>query len=137
MEKFHNTIMKSLGIKFVTIKKDLVEMTMPVDERTHQPAGYLHGGANVLLAETAASIGSFLNVDASKYNVFGIEINANHIKSKKEGTVTARATPFHIGRSTMVWNISIVDENDQLICISRCTIGVVPKKQNVNKGEKN
>lgn len=129
MEKFHNTIMKSLGINFVTLKKDFVEMTMPVDERTHQPAGYLHGGANVLLAETAASIGGFLNVDPSKYEVFGIEINANHIKSKKDGTVTAKATPFHIGRSTMVWNISIVDENDQLICISRCTVGVVPKKR--------
>ena len=101
---------------------------MPVDERTRQPAGFLHGGANVLLAETAASIGSYLNINPDKHHVFGLEINANHIKSKRDGYVIATARPLHIGRSTMVWDIKITDEEETLICVSRCTIGVVPKK---------
>jgi len=122
-----NTLMESLGIEVVQAEKDLVILTMPVDARTHQPAGFLHGGATVALAETAASIGALTNVDASKYNIFGIEINANHLKSKKSGIVTAKAVPFHIGKSTMVWEIKIVDEAEKLISISRCTIGVVPK----------
>lgn len=104
-------------------------MTMPVDHRTHQPAGFLHGGASVALCETAASIGAFLHVDSEKYHVFGIEINANHVKSKREGKVTAFATPLHIGRTTMVWDIKVKDEQDALICVSRCTVGVVPKKR--------
>src|SRR5699024_671523 len=108
--------------------KKVVQLTMPVDERTHQPAGYLHGGASVALAESAASIGALLNVDAEKFSVFGIEINANHIKSKREGLVTGTAKPLHIGRRTMVWEIEITDEQDQLISISRCTIGVVEKR---------
>lgn len=123
-----NQLMKALGIEVVTLDKEKVVMTMPVDERTHQPAGFLHGGASVLLAETAASIGAFLNIDQEKQIVFGLEINANHIKSKREGTVTATATPYHIGRTTMVWNIEIKDEANKLISISRCTVGVVDKK---------
>lgn len=111
-----------------TLEKEKVIITMPVDERTHQPAGFLHGGASVALAETAASIGSILNVDQATTNVFGLEINANHIKSKREGTVTATATPIHLGRSTMVWDIKITDEDQALLSISRCTVGVVPKK---------
>src|SRR5690625_2911031 len=125
----NNELMKSLGIEAKTLEKDKVVMTMPVDERTHQPAGYLHGGASVLLAETAASIGGFLNVDQEKEAVFGIEINANHVKSKREGIVTATATPLHIGRTTMVWYIKINDEENQLICVSRCTLGVVNTKE--------
>ena len=120
--------MEALGIEFDTLEKDKVVMTMPVDERTHQPAGFLHGGASVLLAETAASIGGYLNVDQEKQAVFGMEINANHLKSKREGIVTATATPFHIGRTTMVWEIKITDENNELVCISRCTIGVVDRR---------
>ncbi len=123
-----NTLMESLGIEVSSLDKNMVTMTMPVDHRTHQPAGFLHGGANVALAETAASVGAYMNVNAEEYNVFGIEINANHVKSKREGIVTAKGTPVHIGKTTMVWEINIVDENDDLICISRCTIGVVPKK---------
>ncbi|WP_163971533.1 hotdog fold thioesterase [Oceanobacillus halotolerans] len=126
---FKHTLMEALGIEAVTLEKDMVVMTMPVDHRTHQPAQFLHGGASVALAETAASIGAYLNVDPEKENVFGIEINANHIKSKREGIVTAKATPLHIGKSTMVWQVSITDEEDHLICSSRCTIGVVPKKR--------
>src|SRR5690625_3048264 len=124
-----NNLMEALGIEPETMEKDCVIMTMPVDKRTHQPAGFLHGGASVALAETAASVGAYLHVDPEAYNIFGIEINANHVKSKREGTVTAIAKPFHIGRTTMVWEIKIVDESDDLICISRCTIGVVPKRK--------
>lgn len=127
--QIENTLLQSLGIEIISLEKHEVIMTMPVDERTHQPAGFLHGGASVALAETAASVGAYLHVDPKAYNVFGIEINANHVKSKREGTVTAIAKPFHIGRTTMVWEIKIVDECDDLICISRCTIGVVPKRK--------
>lgn len=123
-----NTLLESLGIKIIQLEKNSVILTMPVDERTHQPAGYLHGGASVALAETAASIGAYQHIDPEQSNVFGIEINANHIKSKREGLVTAKAKPVHVGRSTMVWEIEITDEAKELICISRCTIGVVPKK---------
>lgn len=129
----NNTLMNALGIEIVTLDKDQVIMTMPVDERTHQPAGFLHGGASVLLAETAASIGALLNVDQEKEAVFGMEINANHVKSKREGKVTAIATPLHIGRTTMVWDIKITDEEKNLISVSRCTVGVVQKKR--NKGD--
>lgn len=122
------TLLGSLGIEVLSLEKDRVEMTMPVDHRTHQPAGFLHGGASVALAETAASVGASLHVDLAEYNVFGIEINANHVKSKREGVVTAIATPIHIGSRTMVWNIEIKDEDGALICISRCTVGVVPKR---------
>lgn len=123
-----NTLMESLGIETVSLDKDLVIMTMPVDKRTHQPLGYLHGGASVALAESAASIGACLHVDLDKYHVFGIEINANHVKSKRDGVVTAKAKPVHVGRSFMVWEVNIVDEQENLICVSRCTVGVVPKK---------
>lgn len=121
-----NTLMEALGIKMITLKKDYVEMTMPVHNETRQPAGYLHGGASVALAETAASFGGFANINPDTHTVFGMEINANHMRSKKEGIVTAIATPYHVGRTTMVWDIKITDEDGKLICISRCTIGVVP-----------
>jgi len=124
----HNELMESLGIEFISLEKEKVVMTMPVDERTHQPAGFLHGGASVLLAETAASIGGFLHIDKDKQAVFGMQINANHLKSKKDGLVTATATPIHIGRTTMVWDIQITDETNALICISRCTLGVVERR---------
>jgi len=123
-----DTVIKLLGIEIKSSDKEKVQLTMPVDERTRQPAGFLHGGASVLLAETAASLGSYLNIDPEKQHVFGLEINANHIKSKREGYVMATATPLHLGRSTMVWEINITDEDEQLICVSRCTIGVVPRK---------
>lgn len=127
--KYEQTLLQALGIQILSLNKDLVELTMPVDERTKQPAGYLHGGASVALAETAASIGATLHVNTDEVNVFGLEINANHIKSKRDGIVTAKASPLHVGRSTMVWQINIVDEHDQLICTSRCTIGIQPKKR--------
>src|SRR5699024_3957498 len=122
-----HTLLHSLGIKTVTLNQDQVILTMPVDARTHQPAGFLHGGASVALADTAASIGASLNVESEKIHVFGVEINANYSWSKRDGTVTAEATPLHIGKTTMVWNINITDEDHNRISVSRCTIGVVPK----------
>lgn len=123
----NNTLIESLGIEVVSLDKNQVQMTMPVDERTRQPAGFLHGGASVALAESAASVGAYLNVDPEEANVFGLEINANHMKSKREGIVTAKAIPRHIGKTTMVWEIDITDEQNNLICVSRCTIGVISK----------
>src|SRR5699024_218396 len=89
----HTKLMEIMGIETIPMEKDKVVLSMPVDERTHQPAGVLHGGASVLVAETAASIAGFLNIDQENQSVFGIEINANHIKSKKDGSVFASATP--------------------------------------------
>lgn len=129
VKKVKNKLMESLGIEIVELDKNKVVMSMPVDERTHQPYGYLHGGASVLLAETIASIGATLHVDVNEKDVFGMEINANHIRSKRDGKVFAIGTPLHIGRTTQVWSIEIKDENDKLVCISRCTIGVVERKR--------
>src|SRR5690625_1446890 len=129
MDNMNMDLMTSLGIEFIKTEKDNVTLTMPVDERTHQPAGFLHVGASVLLAETAASIGGFMNINQETELVFGIEINANHIKSKREGNITAIATHIHIDKTTIVWNIRITDEENDLISISRCTLGVVPKKK--------
>lgn len=126
---FNGTLMKALGMEIISTDPNHIILSMPVDERTKQPAGFLHGGASVALAETAASIGGVLNIDPGKFDIFGIEINANHIKSKREGIVYAHATPYHIGRTTMVWKVKIVDEEDQLITISRCTVGILPKKK--------
>jgi uncharacterized protein (TIGR00369 family) len=125
---FDNTLIQLLGIEIISLDRNLIVLTMPVDERTHQPAGFLHGGASVALAETAASIGATTYIEPKTQSVFGIEINANHIKSKREGLVTAKGKPIHIGKTTMVWEIKITDEDEQLICISRCTIGIVPKR---------
>ncbi|QCR34393.1 hotdog fold thioesterase [Lysinibacillus sp. SGAir0095] len=123
-----NTLIEALEIKYVELSLDRVVMTMPVGPKTRQPAGILHGGASVALAETAASVATALNVDLTKYNPVGLEINANHIRSKQEGTVTAIATPLHKGRTTMIWEIKIVDEDEKLICVSRCTMAVIAKK---------
>jgi 1,4-dihydroxy-2-naphthoyl-CoA hydrolase len=120
-----NTLMQALGIEIVEVADGKVTATMPVDERTKQPFGLLHGGASVALAETVASIGAYELVDKENEAVVGLEINANHIRGKKEGTVTAIGTVLHRGKSTMVWEVKIHDENDQLICISRCTIAVI------------
>lgn len=121
------TLLESLGIEIVEMEKGFLRATMPVDERTRQPLGYLHGGASVALAETVASIGAFELIDKENEICFGLEINANHIRPKKEGIVTAEGTVLHHGRTTQVWEVKIVDENKKIICISRCTVAVVPK----------
>ena len=100
--------------------------TMPVDERTHQPFGILHGGASIALAETAASLGAAGRIDREQFVAVGQEINGNHLRRKSEGMVTATAVPVHVGRSSQVWSIAITDEQGRLVCISRCTIAIVP-----------
>ena len=121
------TLATTLGIDITELTPQRVVATMPVDDRTRQPFGILHGGASVALAETVASIAGTMNVDLDTHNVVGVEINANHIKAKRDGMVTGSATPIHIGRSTQVWQIHIVDEQGKTVCISRCTPAVVPK----------
>jgi len=118
---------ETLGMQFTELTPQRVSATMPVDDRTRQPYGILHGGASVALAETVASIAGALNVDLDRFNVVGVEINANHVRAKRDGVVTGTATPIHLGRSTHVWAIHIVDEQQRTICISRCTLAVVPK----------
>lgn len=123
-----NTLIEALGIHIIENKNGKVIATMPVDDRTRQPLGYLHGGASVALAETVASLGAAALIDLEKEICFGLEINANHIRSKREGIVKAVGEVLHQGRSTMIWEIRIIDEEERLICISRCTIAVVPKR---------
>ncbi len=129
--EYKDTLIKALGIEMVQIEKDKVVATMPVNENTRQPFGYLHGGASVALAETVASVGSVAQIDQEKEICFGLEINANHIRAKREGIVTANATLLHRGKSTMVWDIKIADEEERLICVSRCTVSIVPKRNDV------
>jgi 1,4-dihydroxy-2-naphthoyl-CoA hydrolase len=124
-----NTLLASLGIEIISIEKGSVTATMPVDDRTRQPFGLLHGGASVALAETVASVGAYELVDQENEVVVGLEINANHLRAKKDGYVTAVGTVVHHGKTTMVWDIKIKDEDDRLICISRCTIAIVKRKK--------
>jgi 1,4-dihydroxy-2-naphthoyl-CoA hydrolase len=120
------TLVSTLDIEFVEQTKQRVVARMPVGPKVHQPFGILHGGASVVLAETVASTGGWLNVDHSKDTVVGLEINANHLRAKRDGVVTAVATPVHVGRKTQVWDIRITDEEDKMVCVSRCTLAVVP-----------
>ncbi len=116
-----------LDIKLVEAAKDRVVATMPVGSNHRQQVGYLHGGVSVVLAESVASLGAVLNIEADRQMAFGLEINANHLRPKREGTLTAVATPVHLGRSKHVWDIKITDENDKLICVSRCTVAIVDR----------
>ena len=125
MDNVPSTLMETLGIDIHEASSDKVIATMPVSPAVHQPFGYLHGGASVALAETVASIGATMSLDTSKQLAFGLEINANHIRPKKDGKVTATALPIHKGRTTHVWSISIEDEEGKLICTSRCTVAIV------------
>lgn len=118
------SLISNLGMQLTEIGQGKIVMTMPVDERTTQPFGFLHGGASVALAETAASIGGYFLCDKDSETVFGLEINANHLKSKREGVVTAFGELIHNGKSTQVWEVRLKDENDEVICISRCTLAV-------------
>ncbi|WP_370872806.1 hotdog fold thioesterase [Robertmurraya andreesenii] len=120
--------MDALGIEVTKLEKGLVVATMPVDGRTHQPFGLLHGGASVALAETVASVGAFALIDQETEAAVGLEINANHVRGKRDGIVTATGTILHQGKTTMVWDIKITDEEDKLICVSRCTMAVIKRK---------
>ena len=120
------TMARPLGIVFTEIGEDFIRGTMPVDDRTRQPLGLLHGGASVALAETLGSTGANLCVDDSRL-CLGQEINANHVRSARTGTVTGTARPLHIGGRSQVWGIDIVDEAGTLVCISRLTMAVIPR----------
>ena len=122
-----NTMVEHLGIELTELGPDYLCGKMPVDHRTHQPMGLLHGGASVALAETLGSIAAQLQVDQSKYACVGLEINANHIRAVRSGIVTATGTVLHRGKTTMVWDIKIVDEQQRLVCVSRCTIAIIKK----------
>jgi 1,4-dihydroxy-2-naphthoyl-CoA hydrolase len=117
-----------LGIELKELTTQRVIATMPVDDRTRQPFGILHGGASVALAETIASLGACMNIDLETTSAVGLEINANHLRAKTEGVVTGTGTPIHVGRSTQVWEVRIVDEQSRPVCVSRCTLAVVPNK---------
>lgn len=122
-----DTLDKTLGIEFEEIGADHIVATMPVLPRVCQPFGFLHGGASVALAESVASIGANVSSEPGKA-AFGLEINANHVRPIREGTLRAIGTPLHKGKTTQVWNIRIEDENERLICISRCTVALVDAK---------
>ena len=123
-----NTLCEHLGIVFTEIGDDHLVATMPVDQRTKQPLGLLHGGASVVLAESLGSIASAFSIDTTKKMPVGIEINANHLKSASSGRVTGKVTAVRRGHSLHVWNIEIHNEQKELICVSRLTVMIVDKK---------
>lgn len=123
----HNTMAEFLGIVFTDIGENTLTAKMPVNERTKQPMGILHGGANVVLAETVASTAANAVVDLSQFYCVGLEINANHIRSVREGFISAVTHPIHIGRTTQIWQINIFNEEGKQTCISRMTAAVVPR----------
>jgi 1,4-dihydroxy-2-naphthoyl-CoA hydrolase len=121
-----NTLMEHLEIEVIEIGEDSITARMPVDKRVHQPAGLLHGGASVALAESLGSIAGTLCLDdPTKNHIVGVEINANHIRGVRSGWVYGKATPLHVGRSTHVWEIKITNEEGKLVCVSRITLAVV------------
>lgn len=119
------TLTTHLDIQFTDIGADYLVATMPVDHRTHQPFGLLHGGASVALAETMASVGAFLTIDPKRQAAVGLEINANHVRGVREGFVIGTARPLHRGKSTQVWEIRIADKDHRLVCVSRCTVAII------------
>jgi 1,4-dihydroxy-2-naphthoyl-CoA hydrolase len=122
-----DTLSEYLGIQFTELGDDFLKATMPVDNRTRQPYGLLHGGASAALAETLGSVCSALVINREKFICVGLEINANHIRSVQSGIVTGICTPIHVGGSTHVWDIRILDEKDRLVCISRLTVAILKK----------
>jgi len=120
-----NTMVKHIGIEFIEVGDDWIKARMPVDQRTIQPAGILHGGASVTLAETLGSVAANLCVDPNEKVCVGIEINANHVRSIRTGDVYGITKPIHIGSTTQLWEIQIRDEDEKLVCISRLTMAVL------------
>jgi 1,4-dihydroxy-2-naphthoyl-CoA hydrolase len=123
----HDTLVATLGIEIVEAGDDYLKGRMPVDRRTRQPAGILHGGASVALAETLASWGAAFCVDRSRQSVVGMEINANHVRPVTEGYVSGVARPAHLGRASQIWEVRITDDRDRLVCISRVTMAVIDR----------
>ncbi len=132
VEKFNafcqNSLVSHLGIEITQIDYQAVSGKMPVDMRTQQPLGFLHGGSSLAFAETLASIGAMLAVDSKLYDCVGLEINANHIKAVSKGWVYGTAKAVHVGIRTQVWNVEILNENKELVCISRLTVAILAKK---------
>ncbi|MGC1183275.1 hotdog fold thioesterase [Legionella sp.] len=122
-----NTLSEFLGIQFTKVGEDFLTATMPVNDRTKQPIGILHGGANMVLAETVASTAANAVIDLSHFYCVGLEINANHIRSVEEGLVIATTSPIHIGRTTQVWQINIFNETGKRTCVSRMTAAVITR----------
>jgi len=131
-----SSLVEQLGIEFTEIGEDYLTATMPVDRRTVQPAHYLHGGASAALAETLASTAGNLCVDLNRKVCFGLEINANHVRSVDSGLVTGTARPLHLGSTTQVWDIRIHDEQERLVCVSRLTLAVLDRagSKEINDG---
>jgi 1,4-dihydroxy-2-naphthoyl-CoA hydrolase len=128
LQKFiPNTILEHIGIEITELTDNSVSGKMPVDRRTMQPAGILHGGSSVVLAESLGSIASVLVINQEKHNAVGLEINANHVRPVSKGFVYGTATPIHIGGKTHIWEIKIVNEQGKLVCISRLTMALLPK----------
>lgn len=123
----NGTMADFLGIRFTEIGDNFLTATMPANERTFQPAGIVHGGANVVLAESVASLAANLTIDRDKYRAVGQEINANHIRPVSEGFVTATAKPLHLGVTSQVWQIEIVNEKGKLTCVSRMTAAIIKR----------
>ncbi|GAA0710895.1 hotdog fold thioesterase [Dokdonella soli] len=119
-------LVEHLGMRITEVGDDYVRGTMPVDARTKQPFGLLHGGASVALAESLGSLAGVLCIESSEMAV-GLDINANHLRAVTDGVVTGTARPLHVGRTTQVWEIRIEDERARLVCISRLTLAVVPR----------
>jgi 1,4-dihydroxy-2-naphthoyl-CoA hydrolase len=122
-----NTMGEHIGLEFTELGADFMKATMPVDARTKQPYGLLHGGASCVLAETLGSVASAMVIDPEKFICVGLEINANHIRGVREGRVTGITTPIHLGATTHVWDIKIYDEREKLVCISRLTVAILKK----------
>lgn len=122
-----DTMLEVLDIQTTEVGEDYIIATMPVDKRTHQPMGLLHGGASAVLIESLGSIGSSLIVDITKQNIVGLEINANHLRGVKSGLVTGKATIIHCGRRTHVWQVDITDEENRLVCTGRLTVMITTK----------
>src|SRR5687767_12165047 len=123
------TMAEYIGIEWIEAGEDFLKARMPVDHRTNQPYGLLHGGASCTLAETIGSVASAMVVDHSKFVCVGLEINANHVRSARQGFVTGVATALHLGANTHVWDIKIYDELEKLVCVSRLTVAVIPRKE--------
>lgn len=124
-----NTLASHLDMEWVAIGDDFLKLKMPVNDKTKQPYGLLHGGASCALAETVGSVASALVIDQQKFACVGIEINANHVRGARDGFVTATASPLHLGRTTHVWDIKIHNEAGKLICVSRLTVAITDRKQ--------
>lgn len=132
LEQIHpagkDTMDEHLGIEWTELGKDFIKARMPVDQRTRQPYGLLHGGASCTLAESLGSFASAMVIDPAQFQCVGLEINANHVHSATGGYVTGVAMPLHLGKSTHVWDIRIYNENEKLVCVSRLTVAIIQKR---------